>query len=213
MTNSNNDWRQTMFGDNIQLNVQPADEESPVEYVPVAEAFDTNKFDYIAVFIGANYCPHCKEFAPTVIASSPDLEAKRTKVIFASGDRDDEGFQASVKKNTGIDVMPYDLDRTKAMRDLFELKTIPALMILKNADFHKPTPTVVINGRHELVADPHAKNFPWTSNKDAPMTAMERLIISGKYGKWWELGHHSNPEKPDEIYMDEHAVRARAGIL
>eukprot|EP00934_Nitzschia_sp_Nitz4_P006239 Nitzschia sp. Nitz4//scaffold266_size26515//3664//4746//NITZ4_008253-RA/size26515-processed-gene-0.8-mRNA-1//-1//CDS//3329544856//6229//frame0 len=207
------DWRQTLFGPNIQRNISPSDEESPLELVPVATAFDTKQYDYIAVFIGANYCPHCKEFAPTVISSAPDLEAKKTKVVFASGDRDDEGFQASVKKNRGIDVMPYDLDRVKAMRDLFELKTIPALMILKNSDFHRPTPIVVVNGRHNLVDDPRAKNFPWTADKEEHMSAMDRFIIRGKYGKWWELGHHANPEKPDEVYMDEHAVRARAGIL
>jgi len=41
----------------------------------------------------------------------------------------------------------------------------------------------------------------------------DRFIIRGKYGKWWELGHHVNPDFPDQLYMDEHAVRARAGLL
>jgi hypothetical protein len=45
------------------------------------------------------------------------------------------------------------------------------------------------------------------------ISAKDRLFIRGKYGKWYELGHHSNPDKPADMYMDEHAVRARAGIL
>jgi len=45
------------------------------------------------------------------------------------------------------------------------------------------------------------------------VSAKDRLIIQRKYGKWWELGHHSNVEKPHEMYMDEHAVRTRAGIV
>lgn len=228
--NNNKDWRVSMFGHVIQANTQgeaaEEDEENPniKQVVPIQQALDPSRFDYIAVFIGANYCPHCKEFAPTVISSAPSLEAKRVKVIYASADRDEANFAASLKKTAGIDAMPYNLDKTKAMRDLFGLKTIPALMILKNDDFHLDTPTVVTNGRHDLVADPQAKRFPWkdstvsTSSQShhdhaTNMSAMDRLIIRGKYGKWWELGHHANPDKPDEMYMDEHAVRARAGIL
>jgi len=69
--------------------------------------------------------------------------------------------------------------------------------------------------------------FPWAQEKmkskkatriekDGEHTRIslyDRIIINGKYGKWWELGHHANPSKPDEMYMDEHAVRIRAGIL
>lgn len=208
------DWRVNMFGSSIRRNTQSArDEESPVETVSTEEAFDQSVYDYIAVFIGANYCPHCKAFAPTVVASARTLEEKhKTKVVFVSNDRDTDNYEASVAKNVGIDIVPYDLEKTKAMRDMFELKTIPALMILRNDGFGNASPTVVTNARHALAEDPKASNFPWTATEDS-ISAMDRLIIRGKYGKWWELGHHSNPEKPDEIYMDEHAVRARAGIL
>jgi thiol-disulfide isomerase/thioredoxin len=220
-----NDWRETLFGSFIQKNQTPtdtvADEESPLDLVPTTTAFDTNQYEYIAIFIGANYCPHCKEFAPTVVAGATALENNKCKVIFVSNDRDQENFQASCHKNAGIDVMPYDLDKTKAMRDLFDLKTIPALMILRNGNFDADTPTIVTNGRHALVADPQAKSFPWTdatkptstNDENKHVSTVDRLVIRGKYGTWWQLGHFANPAKPDEMYMDEHAVRARAGIL
>jgi thiol-disulfide isomerase/thioredoxin len=224
----NHDWRIALFGDYIQVNDEARDEEeappsppqdmdeeeappSPPKLVPSQQALTKEKYDYIAVFFGADYCPHCKEFAPTVKLSAPLLEGKRCKVIFVSNDRTQEAFGASCKKNAGIDVMPYNLDKTRAMRDLFDLQTIPALMILKNSHFEATAPAVITNARHLLVADPNAKNFPWV--EEGPMTFMDRFIIRGKYGKWWDLGHHINPDFPDQIYMDEHAVRARAGLL
>ena len=219
---SNQDWRMELFGPFIRQNTSSIDEEAPIELIPTIKAFESSQYDYIAVFIGANYCPHCREFAPTVVSSAPTLESKKCKVIFVSNDRDEENFDASCKKNIGVDVMPYNLDKTKAMRDLFDLKTIPALMILRNDNFSATAPIVVTNARHPLVADPQAKSFPWgaeespdtiKSNDSKHISAMDRFIIRGKYGKWWQLGHYANPNKPDEMYMDEHAVRARAGIL
>eukprot|EP00538_Stauroneis_constricta_P006829 CAMPEP_0119565700 /NCGR_PEP_ID=MMETSP1352-20130426/30915_1 /TAXON_ID=265584 /ORGANISM="Stauroneis constricta, Strain CCMP1120" /LENGTH=435 /DNA_ID=CAMNT_0007614681 /DNA_START=113 /DNA_END=1420 /DNA_ORIENTATION=+ len=224
--------------------------------IPTQDAFDTDLYDYIAIFIGANYCPHCKAFAPTVVEAATSIlqPHKRCKVVFVSNDRDEDNFQQSCDKVAGIDVMPYNLDRTKVMRDLFNLKTIPALMILRNevkktdmtskSDFQsgdlreQPDGTssslnrdmipVVTNARNILPNDTKCVHFPWGSNHEdaghggggdhtganaSTMSAMDRLIIRGKYGNWWELGHHANPSKPEEMYMDEHAVRARAGLL
>lgn len=110
--------------------------------------------------------------------------------------------------------MPYDVTKTQAMRDLFGLTTIPALVILRNQDFGSDTPTVVTTARHTLAADPEALHFPWKKPAVPEKVSMlDRLVVRGKYGRWWELGHHANPEHPDQTYMDEHAVRIRAGFL
>lgn len=57
-----NDWRINLFGNFIQENQQlsdlSTDEETPVSLVPTSTALDTSKYDYIAVFFGAEYCPH-----------------------------------------------------------------------------------------------------------------------------------------------------------
>jgi thiol-disulfide isomerase/thioredoxin len=231
---STTDWRIRLFGPQIQLNQKmeiSADQINDIEAphalptvsVSTIEAFDSSKYDYIAVFLGADYCPHCKAFAPTVHQSTSALEKKRCKVVFVSNDRTLEAFHTSCQKNRTLDVMPYDLEKTQTMRDLFGLQTIPALMILRNSGFDQENPTVLSNGRQALLADPQGAKFPWSSDspsstitgtkKASSISAWERLWIHGKYGNWWELGHHSNPEKPDQIYMDEHAVRIRAGIL
>jgi hypothetical protein len=113
--------------------------------------------------------------------------------------------------------MKYDTSKTAQMRDMFGLKTIPALMILKNDDFEKDEPFVISNAREILELDKDLKMFPWgtTERKQAaPVTAFERLWIHGRHGNWWQLGHTNVSElHPTEMYMDEHAVRMRAGLL
>ena len=215
------DWRYCLFGPTILSNKQnhrdteePKEQPFALDEVPYQEAFDTALYDYIGVFIGADYCPHCKAFAPTVVEAASLLEQKkRCKVVFLSNDRTEEAFQNSCRKVSGIDVVPYDVEKTKVLRDLFDLKTIPVLLIFKNKDFTSKVPPIVTNARNLLVADPEAKAFPWEVPKEDKMSMMDRFIIRGKYGKWWELGHHVNHDFPDQIYMDEHAVRARAGLL
>jgi thiol-disulfide isomerase/thioredoxin len=219
-TSEKKDWRIKLFGDELLLNGPSAagDVEKALpkgSYVPVSEAFDG--YDFIAVFFGANYCPFCKAFAPTVVGAIPNFEAKKTKVIFVSNDKDAENFQVSVDKVAGIDVMAWDLSRTALMRDLFGLKTIPALMILQNKSFNEEKPFVVSNAREILELDPNLERFPWGSiekRQAAPVTAGERLWIHGRHGSWWQLGHKSvSPLHPTDMYFDEHAVRIRAGLL
>ena len=184
-------------------------------YSSIPQAFEG--YEYIALFFGANYCPFCKEFAPSVVAAIPKFEEKKTKVIFVSNDRDAANYEESCKKVRGMDVMTYDLSRTAKMRDIFGLKTIPALMILQNKNFDKDKPFVVANAREILELDPDLKRFPWGSiekRQAAPVSAKERLLISGIHGNWWQLGHQGVSElHPLDMYMDEHAVRIRAGLL
>lgn len=228
------DWRIELLGETILLNseaiIKDKEETSPdlenptsepgVEAIPTATQSVQEFFqgyDYIAIFFGANYCPFCKKFVPNVVAAKPILESKKCKVIYVSNDRDEANFGASCAKVRGLDVMPYDLTKTAGMRDLFGLKTIPALMILKNADFDHDKPHVYSNAREILELDPKCEMFPWGSiekKQAAPVTALERLWIHGRHGHWWQLGHRNVSElHPEDMYMDEHAVRMRAGLL
>ena len=219
-TTKGGDWRVKLFGDKLRINTSsPAgDVEQGQGFTQTASILQAlDGYEYLALFFGANYCPFCKEFAPSVIAAAPAFEAHKTKVIFVSNDRDAENYEASCMKVKGIDVMDYDLSKTAQMRDLFGLKTIPALMILQNKDFHKDEPFVVSNAREILELDPKLERFPWGSiekRQAAPLTAWERLFIHGIHGNWWQLGHKNvSTMHPKDMYMDEHAVRIRAGLL
>lgn len=100
-----NDWRVALFGPLINM---AGDEEvlglgGKKIALPVEEAFDKSKYDYIAVFVGADHCKYCEEFAPAVVKSSFALETKRKcKVVFVSGDRSEEAFEKSCNKLQGI---------------------------------------------------------------------------------------------------------------
>lgn len=217
------DWRITLFGESIRVNADPDDTvvsfgSSTSSIAPLListeDALDPQKYDYVAVLIGASYCPSCVEFTRTVRQSVLVLEQeKRCKVIFVSNDRDETSFESSCQKTFGMDVMPYHLQRTQQMRQLFGLETIPALMILHNNNFTAATPTVVGNARHQLAQDPNCTQFPWTTTRPTSVTGWDRFLVQGHHGNWWEYGHRVNPNKPQEQYMDEHAVRIRAGIL
>ena len=166
----------------------------------------------------------CKLFAPKLLASYDTLTKKKCKVIVASNDRTDEAFNATLMKVAGIDAIPYDVSLTRKMRDLFDLKTIPAVVILHNSEHHKQTPPLItLDGRNKIVEDPECNRFPWPfarhddkheeKTEEPLISGWDRFIIRGKYGKWWSLGHYANPLHPEKMYMDEHAVRIRAGIL
>eukprot|EP00529_Nitzschia_sp_RCC80_P020782 CAMPEP_0113468484 /NCGR_PEP_ID=MMETSP0014_2-20120614/15382_1 /TAXON_ID=2857 /ORGANISM="Nitzschia sp." /LENGTH=403 /DNA_ID=CAMNT_0000360881 /DNA_START=210 /DNA_END=1421 /DNA_ORIENTATION=+ /assembly_acc=CAM_ASM_000159 len=241
-----NDWRIKLLGEKIIINPtrskpeeKTAEEQAPESAVdathkteeletavdleqgalgtqPTTEYLDG--YDYVALFFGANYCPFCKKFAPSVVAARHILEVtKRCKVLFVSNDRDEENFAASCTKVQGVDVMSYDLSKTAQMRDMFGLKTIPALMILKLDKFHEDEPFVVSNARDILEQDPACKAFPWgsvESKQAAPLTPSQRFWIQGENGHWWSFGHKNVSElHPNDMYMDEHAVRMRAGLL
>ena len=106
-----------------------------------------------------------------------------------------------------MDAVAYDLSKTAQMRDLFGLKTIPALMIIQNKNFDADKPFVVANAREIFELDPELKRFPWSSTEKrqaAPVTAAERLWIHGRHGMWWQLGHKDvSPLHPKDMYMDE----------
>jgi thiol-disulfide isomerase/thioredoxin len=215
------DWRITLFGPTIQQYCEPKDS----ALVPTEVALNDHDYDYIGVFFGADYCPFCKKFAPKLVESyDKSLQYKRLKVILASNDRDVEAFDRTCAKVKGIDAIPYDTSRTRHMRDIWGFTTIPAFVILKNSNFEASTPPVVtLKGRDHVESDMQGVNFPWEEKegypiqpetKEAPVIkGWDRFMINGEYGDWWSLGHKINPEEPEKQYMDEHAVRIRAGIL
>lgn len=143
--------------------------------------------------------------------SAPILAKQRScKTIFVSADRDTNGFEESCAKVRGIDVMPYDREKTTAMRDLFGIKPIPALIVVKNSNFGEESPIVVGNARHMIEKDPALDGLDWDAGGSVStlgkpvvrLTLKERIFKGGKYGKWWRLGHRNiNPEYPGKMYM------------
>ena len=106
--------------------------------------------------------PYCRDFAPHVLKSHAALATdRRCKVIFMSADKSDENYEIMCNKLKGIPTLPYDLTKTQFTRDLFNLKTIPVLIILRNKHFDREVPDLVTNARHLLVEDPTLSQVQW----------------------------------------------------
>lgn len=120
-----------------------------------------------ALFSCQTHSPYCRDFAPHVLKSFPTLERdRRCKVIFMSADKSEENYKIMCKKLTGIPVLPYDPAKTTHVRELSNLKSIPALVIFRNRNFDDEEPELVTNARHMLVEDPTLDQLQWEKAQD-----------------------------------------------
>ena len=82
-TTKGGDWRVKLFGNKLRLTSSPAGDieqgQGFTQTASILQALDG--YEYLALFFGANYCPFCKEFAPSVVAAAPAFEAHKTKII------------------------------------------------------------------------------------------------------------------------------------
>mmetsp|Transcript_27366 Transcript_27366/g.38691 ORF Transcript_27366/g.38691 Transcript_27366/m.38691 type:complete len:89 (+) Transcript_27366:339-605(+) len=79
-----NDWRIELLGPDILHNHNhndkggsgsgDTDEENQMIVSSTYEATSQDIYDYIAILFVANHCPHCKDFAPHVVASAAAFE-------------------------------------------------------------------------------------------------------------------------------------------
>ena len=131
------------------------------------------------------YSPYCRDFAPHVLKSHAALATdRRCKVIFMSADKSDENYEIMCNKLKGIPTLPYDLTKTQFTRDLFNLKTIPVLIILRNKHFDREVPDLVTNARHLLVEDPTLSQCSGMNPRI--MVEQEGAAISTKSRSYWK---------------------------
>mmetsp|Transcript_20962 Transcript_20962/g.34643 ORF Transcript_20962/g.34643 Transcript_20962/m.34643 type:complete len:436 (-) Transcript_20962:77-1384(-) len=216
---SKRDWRVDLFGPVVMLNQSSdnRDIESPSSMPLSTETLiPPGSYDYIAVLFVAKYCPDCKLFASQVMVSVLAFESQRCKVVVCSSDRNEKDYAGTCSKLRGFDILPYDPCRARRLRDILDVSTIPALIILENKNIESyQHPGVICNARNVLVNDPTLVGFPWDPKEARQsLSAWDRLIINGRYGKWYHMGHRNvNSSYPDEMYCDERSVRIRAGML
>jgi hypothetical protein len=209
------DWRILFLGEYIQQTTGSlnSDIETSFNLIPTIEALSDIDYDFIALYIGSDSCPSCRSFSQTILQSLSHLERKRCKVIFVSDDKEESCYATSIRKVSSLDFMCYSPSKTQVLRGYYNIATIPAFLIFRNTNFSGSLPELISNARYHLTMDPKCVNFPWPDTNSSLFSVMDRLIIGGQYGKWWDYGHRIHPKFVNEPYMDDHAVRARAGIL
>jgi thiol-disulfide isomerase/thioredoxin len=215
LSSQQEDWRILLLGEHIQKGEGSliSDVEESLNLVPTSEAISDIHYDFFALYVGSDSCPSCRSFSQTLLQNLSHLERKRCKVIFVSNDKDAASYDTSIRKLSSLEFMCYSPSKTQLLRGYFNIATVPALLIFRNENFSGNIPAYISNARYDLVIDPECLRFPWPNKEASVFSAMDRLLVHGQYGKWWHYGHRIHPGLNSEPYMDDHAVRARAGIL
>ncbi|CAK9140576.1 unnamed protein product [Ilex paraguariensis] len=85
----------------------------------------------IGLYFGAHWCPPCQTFSAQLIETYNELHTTRDcfEIVFVSTDRDHDEFDLNMRKMPWV-VIPYE-DRTRQdLCRIFDIKEIPALVLL-----------------------------------------------------------------------------------
>lgn len=191
---------------------------APVKAPWAAPALRTDDAAYAGLLFTASYCPSCKDFLPRLEAAAPQL--KDLDVVVVGNDRTKEAHDAYIKALPDAWAkLPFE--SAAAVRDglraQFGVRTIPYLVIVEK----KSGQVVTTAGRDAVVADPTGQKFPWKDEHAVAMSLQGTLPAAVPTFKQrffttplLAFGHTGvSTAHPGSAYMDENAVRARAGIL
>jgi thiol-disulfide isomerase/thioredoxin len=179
---------------------------------------------YVAMVFSASYCPSCRDFTPTLEQLSKRdgaLEQKGCKVVLLGGDKTAETYDAYVDEKAakaGWACVPFAkaLELKDKLRQQHGIQTIPHVVLIDRWTGK----TVKTNVRFDFEQDASLSDFPWTAE---PSSAAELAPEKTATVDWtsasapflsepvFALGHRVKDS--EGMYMDEHAVRARAGVL
>nr|CAB3495662.1 unnamed protein product [Digitaria exilis] len=86
----------------------------------------------VALYFSASWCPPCRQFTPKLIETYKELasQGKSFEVVFVSGDKNDEAFNAYFAKMPWLAVPFSDSEGRKGINGRFKVSGIPHLVIL-----------------------------------------------------------------------------------
>jgi thiol-disulfide isomerase/thioredoxin len=189
-------------------------------------AFDTSLGDaaYLLVCFSASYCPSCETFMPKLEGGYQHaLEAgKSCRVLLIGCDKTLEKFDNY--RNKFPEFLSFSFDETQSLkqslRDKWDIKTIPHVVVLDRLS----AKVVQLNVRFEIEKDPHWSGLPWSGLGADEVAHLPTKTVVGSEEEHWSLGRRmwKTPrfyqlghivKSNGSTYMDENAVRARAGLL
>jgi nucleoredoxin len=84
----------------------------------------------VGVYFSAEWCPPCRNFTPTLV-DARDRNRAKFEVVFVSSDRTAEDQQKYMKDyRMKWPAVPFDSEKRRALKEKFEVRGIPALVIL-----------------------------------------------------------------------------------
>lgn len=85
----------------------------------------------MGLYFSGSWCGPCRQFTPSLIEVYQDLSSKSCfEVVFLSSDRDEESFNGYFSKMPCLAIPFSDSASIKGLMDLFQVRSIPTLVIL-----------------------------------------------------------------------------------
>ena len=110
----------------------------------------------IGIYFSAHWCPPCRGFTPKLV-DFRDSNKKDFEVVFVSSDRSSKAQMDYMKgSNMKWYTMPHGSDAAKALKKKYEIRGIPALIIVS-----KKGKTITKNGRGDVTSNPSGALKMW----------------------------------------------------
>jgi len=135
------------------------------------------KDKYLMLYFSASWCPPCQAFTPILAKAYDKLKTQRNDVelVFVSSDRDEEAFNEYFVKKMSFCALPYkEREAKKALSSLYEVKGIPALVILGPEEKNGERALINKNIRHYIENDDFS-DFPFHKKNYGDVDASQDL--------------------------------------
>lgn len=120
-------------------------------------ADDLNKFEAIALYFSAHWCPPCRRFTPSLIGTYNKLKAagRNIEFIFVSSDNSEDEYKEYYGEMPWA-TAGFECPQKDELDELFKVEGIPTLVTLG------PNGKVInVGARGAASEDPDGKEFPW----------------------------------------------------
>ena len=131
------------------------------EVSPLPDEFDD--LDYLLLYFGGEWCPHCVSFLPHMTAFYEKLKAEANlnfEVVYVSSDRDARAFEHYTSKHPSWYCLPFTSKQRKGLLDArYQVEGIPTVVIVDCKA--EGMPTVTADAATNIRQDPKGLGFPW----------------------------------------------------
>ena len=95
---------------------------------------DLSTSDVIGIYFSAHWCPPCRAFTPQLadVYKNWQSSGKKIQIVFCSFDQDEKGFRDYFNDQPWV-AIPHGDARIQKLADTYEVKGIPALIIINSA--------------------------------------------------------------------------------
>lgn len=128
----------------------------------VLDKIDTSASDIIGLYFSGEYCKYCKEFTPLLIKNYPNILANRIDIVYVSSDKSKEQYDEYRATQPWQSIEYEEKDIRLKLREMFDIKTIPALLFF--------------DVKQKLLIEPNGRNLI-RDDADNTIKTLSEMII------------------------------------